>query len=97
MLKHLKRPEIPRELAGDTCLSHSHTRREKNTSLAAWQVLGTQSQDQARMRYASGHLDPKSGDSQVGLRLSENAADFTEHKGHEESLLGKVRSQNPQF
>ena len=49
------------------------------------------------MRYASGHLDSKSGDSRVGLRLSENAAEFTERKGHKESLLGKVRSQNPQF
>lgn len=78
-------------------LSHSHTHREKNTGLAAWRVLGTQSQDQARMRYEPGHTDPKSGDSRVGLRLSENAADFIERKRHEESLPRKLRSQNPQF
>lgn len=78
-------------------LSHSHTRREKDTGLAAWRVLGTQSQDQARMRYEPGHPDPKPGDSWVGLRLSENAADFTERKGHEESLPRKVSSQNPQL
>lgn len=32
--------EIPREPAGNSFLSHSHTRREKNAGPTAWPILG---------------------------------------------------------